>query len=84
MEDLGNLFLEESKDLVILDTKVLGSPAILETVSRIEDLGKEQYEKFITKRLLQRSVSLYDPIKKNKLPLFNSPPVKVVSSQKHY
>ena len=71
IEDFGNPFLEESEDLIVLDTKEIAGPASVTILRQIEAIGKEQCNQFITERLLNRTRSLYDPIKRNKVSLFN-------------
>ena len=79
MEDLGNPFLEESEDLIVLDTKEIAGPAAVTSLRQMEALGREQCNTFTTERLVNRKKSLYDPIKRNKVTLFNSPPPKAQS-----
>ena len=71
IEDFGNHFLKESEDLTVLDTKEIAGPAAVTILLQIEAVGKEQCNQFITERLLNRAKSLYDPIKRNKVSLFN-------------
>ena len=70
MEDFGYPFLEESNDLIVLDTKEIAEPAAVTILPQIEAVGKEQCNQFITERLLNRTKSLYDPIKRNKVSFF--------------
>ena len=79
MEDLGKPFLEESEDLIVLDTKQIAGPPAVTCVRQMEALGREQCNTFITEHLVNQKKSLYDPIKRNKLTLFNSPPPKAQS-----
>ena len=71
IEDFGNHFLNESEDLTVLDTKEIAGPASVTILRQIEAVGKEQCNQFITERLLNRAKSLYDPIRRNKVSLFN-------------
>ena len=82
MEDLGNPFMEESKELSVLDTKEIASSEALTTLREIEQIGKQQSDNFTKECLVQRTKSLYDPIKKNKLYPFSTPsPKKCNTSQ---
>ena len=63
MEDIGNSFLEESEDLIVLDTKQIAGPAAVTRVRQMEALGREQSNTFITECLVNRKKSLYDLIK---------------------
>ncbi|KAG1649787.1 hypothetical protein GQR58_028625 [Nymphon striatum] len=83
LEELGNLFEEESKDdLIVLDTKEMAAPAVVETVRNALKIGKDQFELFTKNRLIDRSKSLHDVISRNKLPLFNTPIIKPVPKSK--
>ena len=68
--------MEESKELLVLDTKDIGCPEALKTLCEIEVVGKEQSDTFVKECLVERTKSLYDPIKKNKLHLFSTPAPK--------
>jgi len=50
---LGNPFMENSEDLMVLDTTDVMDVAITDTVRRIEALGREQYEMFVSEILEQ-------------------------------
>ena len=76
IDDFGNPFLEESEDFIVLDTKEIAGPASFSILRQIEAVGKEQCNQFITERLLNRTKSVYDPIKGNKVSLFNFSPPK--------
>ena len=65
IEDFGNPFLEESEDLIVMDTKEIAGPTAVTILCQIEAIGKQQCNQFITERLLNRTKSLYDPIKRN-------------------
>ena len=79
---MGNPFMEETEDLLVLDTKeIMGSDALVR-LRKVEEVGTAQFESFITERLVQQSKSLYDPIKRNNLSVFNGPPSKVASKTK--
>ena len=71
MEEMGNPFLEESKDLLRLDTRDIIDPAVAASIHQAEEVRKQQYEAYITDRLLERSVPILEHIKKNKLLLFS-------------
>ncbi|KAK3703668.1 hypothetical protein QZH41_011790 [Actinostola sp. cb2023] len=82
-EDLGNPFIEESEDLLVLDTKEIAAPDAVGRLRQIETIGRDQFDTFLTERLLDRKKSLYDPIKRNKLSLFASPPSRKTSKTAH-
>ena len=81
-ENIGNPFLENSKDLMVLDTRDIMDASVGETVHNAEMLGKEQFEEFVDERFIQGKVPITEVISKNKLALFSRPPVKHPSKQK--
>ena len=52
-ENMGNPFLENSEDLMVLDTRDIMDASVGETVRNTEMLGKEQFEEFVDERLIQ-------------------------------
>ncbi|CAH1170746.1 unnamed protein product [Phaedon cochleariae] len=72
MTDLGNPFLEENEDLYDLESKKICPSSSKDTVFTIEDCGVTQYQNFVSERLESNKVSLKDPIKLNKFPLFKT------------
>ena len=82
IENMGNPFLENSEDLVVLDTRNILDASVGETVRNAEKLGKEQYQEFVDERLIQGKIPITEVISKNKLALFSRPPVKRPSKQK--
>ena len=71
IEDFGNPFLEESEDLIVMDTKEIAGPTAVTILCQIEAIGKQQCNQFITERLLNRTKSPYDPIKRKIVSLIN-------------
>ena len=67
IEEMGNPFMEETDDLLALDTKQIMRSGALARLRKVEEVGMAQYESFIAERLMQQSKSLYDPIKRNNL-----------------
>ena len=82
IEEMGNPFMEETEDLLVLDTKEIMSSDALVRLRKVEEVGTAQFESFIAERLVQQSKSLYGPIKRNNLSVFNVPPSKVASKTK--
>ena len=76
IEEMGNPFTENSNDLLVLDSRDLADPAVINTVRQIEKLGQEQYDVYVSERLVSQTKPISDPIKKNNLPLFSRPPVR--------
>ena len=80
-QEMGNPFLEESNDLLVLDTKYI-MESVAGTVRKVETIGQEQYSKFVDERLSKCVTPVRDPLPKNKLPLFSRPAVKAPSKGK--
>ena len=70
IEELGNSFEEESKDLISLVSKDTADPAMKASLNNIESIGKGQYELFVKERLTERSKPIDDSISRNNLPLW--------------
>ena len=48
---MGNPFLEESQDLLVIDTRVVMDAAVADSVRKVESLDEDQYKKFVEERL---------------------------------
>ena len=70
IEELGNPFEEDSQDLLVLDTKEIADPAVIETVRNAKQIGKDQFEAFSKECIVDRIKSIEEAIHRNKLPLF--------------
>ena len=81
MGEMGNPFLENSGDLLVLDSRNIADTAVASTIQQIEKLGRDQYEMFVEERLVERTKAITDPIKRNSLPLFSQPPVRKKSGK---
>ena len=68
IDEMGNLFLEESNDLLVLDTKDI-----------VESIGLQQYKTFVNEKCV---IPVSETISKNKLALFSRPQVKTPSKEK--
>ena len=82
IEEMGNPFMESSKDLLVLDTHDIVDSSVTGTIKNIVKNSKRQYEEFVTKHLVKRNKSLFDPVQTNKKFLFSCRPSKTVSRQK--
>ena len=78
IEQMGNPFTENSSDMIILNTRDIADPAIIERVCQIEKLGTDRYELYVQECLVEKTnlKNTNKPIKRNKLFLFRCPPVK--------
>ena len=80
IEQMGNLFSENIGDLV-LDSRNIADSAVTDTMRHIERLGFDQYVTYVNERLIDQTVPITDPIKRNNLCLFSWPPVKEKSQR---
>ncbi|XP_041473700.1 uncharacterized protein LOC121422610 [Lytechinus variegatus] len=80
-QEMGNPFLEETQDLMVLDTGDIMETTVTETVRKVESLGEEQYAKFVEERLELCTRPVTEPLKKNRLLLFSRPEPKTRSKQ---
>ena len=81
LNEMGNPFLDDSNELLTLDTRNVLDKSVLNTVQTIYKLGKEQYAKYHKDVIIDRTCSIHDPIKKNSLPLFSCPQPKTKGKQ---
>ena len=72
MEEIGNPFADTGTDLYTLDTKVIVSDNVVETIRSAEDIGKTQYKQFVAERMNSDITAFNNTIHKNNLPLFSS------------
>ena len=79
LEEFGNPFEDDSKDLTVLDTKVLADKEGVSRMQNIEELGKKQLEAFISERIKDQKKPLADPITRNKISFFEAPVKKKTS-----
>ena len=68
----GNPFLEESKELLVLDSRNIVDSETARLVSEIEKIGQKQYDDFVEKRVMNGGEAFFSPIRKNKFVLFGS------------
>ena len=82
LEQLGKPFIvNESVELLQLDTKDVTGEAVVMTVKTIEEIGKRKYEEFKKARVIDVTQKLEDTIAKNKLALFKQSNTKGQSSK---
>ncbi len=76
INDFGNPFLDQSQDLLTLDTNDIVDQSVVETIQGIENLGREQFNSYFQSVLIDCTRSIREPIKKNNLCLFKCPKSK--------
>ncbi|KAG1665347.1 AP-4 complex subunit mu-1 [Nymphon striatum] len=80
INDLGNPFCDESKELFSLCSKIVADPAVIKTINEIKETGLHQYQAFVKERLVQQSKPLHECIRQNKFAVFKDRPRKSVTS----
>ena len=65
IHDLGNPFLEDSGDLITLDTKDIMEQYSNASVKNAYMLGQEQYALFVQERFEEQQKTISNPLKKN-------------------
>ena len=76
IEQMGNPFIENSDDLLVLDSRSIVDSAVADTVQCIERTGFDQYNTYVNERLVDQTTPITDTIKCNNLYLFSQSPVK--------
>ena len=66
--EMGNPFQDQA-DLVVLHNRNVMTHEAAQSVCKVYDIGQSQYKEFVKQRLVERSVSLHQPLKRNKLSL---------------
>ena len=74
---MGNRFLDHFPDLVKLDSRNCANESVVATIRSLEDIGRSQYQEFVTNVIEKRSQSIHTAIKRNSLAIFKSPKPKV-------
>ena len=76
-DDMGNPFLEDSGDMLTLDTTVVMNKDAIRTVNAVEEIGQRQFSESVDDRLtIASNKPLSDIVSKNKLALFCTPQTK--------
>ena len=81
-DNMSNPFIDDSGDVLNIDTKEIMNGGVVTTINSIEAIGEKQYKEFVETSLEKKNISLFETVKKNKLSLFSTPPVKETSRQK--
>ena len=71
-EIMGNPFLEDSPDLIALDTKEIMSEEVSHSMMQAEQLGISQYNQFVKEVFDDQSKSIFDTLPRNNVKLFGS------------
>ena len=58
IDEHSNPFLETSGDLLVLDTRDIVEKSVIDHLYRIEALGCQQYDNFVSERLVERTIPI--------------------------
>ena len=72
IEQMGNPFMDNSADLIRIDTKEIMPKHVIDAIKSAHQLGIAQYEAFVKERLDTCQIPLTNTIPRNKLPLFGT------------
>ena len=82
IEEMGNPFMEQGEELLVLDTRDILDTSVGEKVRKAEMVGEEQHQIFVEERLIKCDKPVTHVISKNKLQLFNHKSAKYPSKHK--
>ena len=74
--------MEEIDDPLVLDSLDIAYIAIIQTVRTLEKIRKDQYDKYMTKGVIDQTTSLFDLITRNKVSLFSRPTLRASLNSK--
>lgn len=75
IREMGNPLLNQSGNLLLLDTQYIMDATFMKTVRTVKELSQKQFQKFRTTRLNeQKNVGTFRCYKRNKKQLFRSRP----------
>ena len=70
MNDMGNPFQEESRDLLSLDSKDIADPTAAALIGTHLEKGKVRFQEFMKGLEGEEESTFYEPIKKNRVDFF--------------
>ncbi len=76
IEDMGNPFLDDTPELLSLDNRHIIDESVADSIRSIEALGKEKFREYEEAVILDRTMSIFDPIENNSPALFKRPKPK--------
>ena len=74
--------LKSSSDLFAIDTKIIISDEVIQSIKKAEDTGKEQYRTFVDECMIKMTKPFHDTIPKNNFTMFKSGQKKASSKSK--
>ncbi len=82
ISSMGNPFLDDCPELLVLNTRNCASDEVIETIKNIKDLGLSQYKEYVDGVIVSRDISIHQLIKKKSLPLFKRQALKGSKTKK--
>ena len=82
MEELGNIFEEESEDLLALDSNDIADSSAVVAVKKAQNIDQQQFQTFTKECLVERTKPIDDTINCNRLKLFVGSTTKTASKEK--
>ena len=80
ISSMGNPFLDDCTELLLLNTRNCASEEVFKTVKNINDIGLSQYKAYVRDVVESRKTPIHQPIKRNSLPLFKRQKKRVRNS----
>lgn len=62
IREMGNPFTEDSKDLIVLDTKVIMPECVVNDIKNAKTTGEKQYDDYVKERLDKCSTPITETI----------------------
>jgi hypothetical protein len=69
-QEFGNPFQEQTTDLIAIDTRTIVDNDAVCTLTALEKNGKDLYRTFVEERLIKKTSTIFEPIKKVKTRIF--------------
>lgn len=82
IQEMGNPFLDDSKELLRLDTGDVLDDKVVQTMATLEDTGQKQYQEYNENVIDNKTTKINDTIKHNKLYLYKTPMKKTQNKDK--
>jgi hypothetical protein len=70
--EYGNPFMEDGLELFHITKRTVAAQSVTVTVRSIQELGEKQFAEYVEQRLVQKRMTIFQPLKKNMLPLFST------------
>ena len=71
IKEIGNPFLDESKDLLTLNLQDIMPKSAVDSIQKIQTLGDKQYMSYIEERFVKNEKPISATIQRNSLPLLS-------------